>query len=152
MVMWGMTCVLAVQVWHHLHRDCRQGLHEEDKYTWKQVNASEKRGPPATPLSTSQFTLNVLGQETYGSLIAEGWIQGKPCRVTIDIGTSITVAQPDIFAGQPKRKPSRAYVLQTASGETIPLLKEALVKLTLGWRTLMIWLFIAEVWLISHWG
>jgi len=51
--------------------------------------------------------------------------------VTIDTGASVTIARPDIVAGIPERKPSRAYVLQTASGETIPVLKEALVELTL---------------------
>jgi hypothetical protein len=65
--------------------------------------------------------------------------------VTIDTGASVTIARPDIVAGQPKKKPSRAYVLQTASGETIPVLKEALVELTLGQRALRIWVFIAEV-------
>jgi len=38
--------------------------------------------------------------------------------------------RPTIVAAKPERKPSRAYVLQTASGETIPVLKEALVELT----------------------
>jgi len=49
------------------------------------------------------------------------------------------------LAGKPERKPSRAYVLQMASGETIPVLKEALVELTLGQRALRIWVFVAEV-------
>jgi hypothetical protein len=35
--------------------------------------------------------------------------------------------------------------LQTASVETIPVLKEALVELTLGLRTLRIWVFVAEI-------
>jgi hypothetical protein len=35
--------------------------------------------------------------------------------------------------------------LQTASGETIPVLKEALVEMTLGRRTLRIWVFVAEI-------
>jgi hypothetical protein len=50
-----------------------------------------------------------------------------------------------MVTGQPERKPSRAYVLQTASGETIPVLKEALVLLTLGRRALTIWVFVPEV-------
>jgi predicted aspartyl protease len=77
--------------------------------------------------------------------MAEGWIQGKPCRVTIDTGASVTIARPNMVAGQPERKPSRTHVLQTASGETIPVLKKALVELTLGRRALRIWVFIAEV-------
>jgi hypothetical protein len=65
--------------------------------------------------------------------------------VTIDTGASVTTAQPDIVTGQPERKPSRAYVLQTACGETIRVLKEALVELTLGWRALRIWVFVTKV-------
>jgi hypothetical protein len=84
--------------------------------------------PPLTP----RFTLNVLGQGTPDSLLAEGWIQRKACRVIIDTGASVTIARPDIVAGQPERKLSSAYVLQTASGETIPVLTEALIELTLG--------------------
>ena len=63
--------------------------------------------PPASPYSTPRFTLNILGQGRRVSLIAEGWIQGKPCQVTIDTGATVTIARPDIFAGQPERKPSR---------------------------------------------
>jgi len=88
--------------------------------------------------------LNILGQGTPDSLIAEGWIHGKPCQVTIDTGASVTITQPDIVAGQPVRKPSRAYILQNASGETIPVLKEALVELTLGQWATRIWVFVAE--------
>jgi len=76
--------------------------------------------------------------------MAEGWIQGKPCRVTIDTGASVTFARPDMV-GQPERKPSKAYVLQMTFGETIPVLKMALVKLTLERRALRIWVFVAEV-------
>ena len=65
--------------------------------------------------------------------------------MTIDAGASVTIARPDIVAGRPERKPSRAYVLQTASGETLPVLREALVELTLGQRALRIWVFVAEV-------
>jgi hypothetical protein len=65
--------------------------------------------------------------------------------VTINTGASVTIARPDIVAGQPNRKLSRAYVLQTAAGETNSVLKEALVELTLGRRTLRIWVFIAEI-------
>ena len=65
--------------------------------------------------------------------------------MTIDTGTSVTIARPNIVTGKPKRRPGRTYVLQTASGENLPVLKEALVKLTLGRRALRIWVFVAEV-------
>ena len=65
--------------------------------------------------------------------------------MTIDTGASVTIARPDIVAGQPQRKPSRAYILQTASGETIPVLMEVLVELILGRRAMRIWVFVAVV-------
>jgi hypothetical protein len=65
--------------------------------------------------------------------------------VTIDTGGSVTIARTDIVAGKPERRPSRTYVLQTASEETLPVLKEALVELTLGRRALRIRVFVAEV-------
>jgi hypothetical protein len=71
------------------------------------------------------------------SPIAEGWIQVKPCRAAI--------AGPDIVAGQPERKLSRPYVLQTPFGKTIPAVKEALVELTLGRRPLRIWVLVADI-------
>jgi len=43
----------------------------------------------------------------------------------------VTITQPGIVIGQPERKLNRAYILQTGSGETILVLKEAIVKLTL---------------------
>jgi predicted aspartyl protease len=65
--------------------------------------------------------------------------------VTIDTGASATVARPDIVAGLPERDLSWPYVLQTASGEMIPFVKEALVELTIGRRTLRSWVFVADI-------
>jgi predicted aspartyl protease len=65
--------------------------------------------------------------------------------VTIDTGASATVARPDIVAGLPERELSRPYVLQTASGETKPVAKEARVELTMGRRTLRSWVFVADI-------
>ena len=109
------------------------------------MSAGRRRDPPASPPPFPRFTLNVLGRGDTDSLVAEGRIQGKPCRVTIDTGASVTIARPDIVAGQPERRPSRAYVLQTASGETIPVIKQSQVELTLGRRPIRIWVFVAEI-------
>jgi predicted aspartyl protease len=65
--------------------------------------------------------------------------------VTIDTGASATVARQDIVAGLPERELSRPYMLQTASGETIPVVKEAHVELTMGRRTLRSWVFVADI-------
>jgi hypothetical protein len=57
----------------------------------------------------------------------------------------VTIARPDIVAGLPERELSRPYVLQTPSGEKIPVVKEARVELTLGRRCLGIWGFVADI-------
>ena len=56
----------------------------------------------------------------------------------------MTITWPNIVAGQPERKLSGTYVLQTASVETIPVLKGAFVELTLGRWALRIWVFVTE--------
>jgi predicted aspartyl protease/flagellar motility protein MotE (MotC chaperone) len=65
--------------------------------------------------------------------------------VTIDTGASATVARPDIVAELPEKELSRPYVLQTASGRTMPVVKEARVELTMGRRTLRSWEFVADI-------
>jgi len=72
--------------------------------------------------------------------------------VTIDTGASVTIARPDTVEGQAERKPSRAYNLRNASGKTIPVLKEALVELTLGRQAMRNYVFVAEVTNESSWG
>jgi hypothetical protein len=57
----------------------------------------------------------------------------------------VTIARPDIVTELPERELSRPHVLQTASGGTIPIVQEARVELTLGRRTLRIWVFDAEI-------
>jgi hypothetical protein len=43
--------------------------------------------------------------------------------VTIDTEASVTVTRLDITAGLPKRDPVTPYILHTASGETLSILK-----------------------------
>jgi hypothetical protein len=57
----------------------------------------------------------------------------------------VTVVRPDIAAGLPEREPSTKCALQTASGETLPILKEAFVTLTLGRRPLEVRVFVAAI-------
>jgi hypothetical protein len=53
----------------------------------------------------------VLAEWAKGTLTADGWVQERPCRVTIDTGASATVARPDIVSGLPERELSQPYVL-----------------------------------------
>jgi hypothetical protein len=87
----------------------------------------------------------VLAKWTQDSLIADGWIQERPCRVTIDTRASVSIARPNIVAGLPERKPNLLYVLRTTSGETIPVMREAHVELTLGRRSLRISVLVAHI-------
>jgi hypothetical protein len=47
--------------------------------------------------------------------------------------------------GLPERELSQPYVLQTASFETRPVMKEAHVELTMGQRTLRSCVFVADI-------
>jgi predicted aspartyl protease len=104
-----------------------------------------RRGVSEPSITPPRFTVKVLAEWAKGRLTADGWIQEKPCRVTIDTGASATVAIPDIVAGLPERELSRPYMLQTASDETIPVVKEAHVELTIGRCTLRSWVFVADI-------
>jgi hypothetical protein len=46
------------------------------------------------------------------------------------------IAKPDTVTGFPNIEPAWAYMLQVALEKTHPVLKEALVELTLGWHPL----------------
>jgi hypothetical protein len=119
--------------------ECRQRPHEEC-----QISEARRR-PPTSPPSPRRFTLNVLAKGPEDRLIADGWIQEKPCFVTMDAGAFVTVARPDIVVGLPERQPSRQYILQVLSGQTIPIVKKALVDLNLGQRTLKTRVFVADI-------
>jgi hypothetical protein len=50
-----------------------------------------------------------------------------------------------IGVGLPERQPNQSYNLQTVSGEALPILKEAVLKLTLGRYSLNILVFVANI-------
>jgi hypothetical protein len=85
----------------------------------------KRRGVSESSITPTRFTIKVLAEWAKDSLTADGWIQERPCRGTIDTGASATGARPDNVAGLPERELSRTYALQTASGETIPVVKMA---------------------------
>jgi hypothetical protein len=79
------------------------------------------------------------------SLVTQGWVGNKLCRVTVDTGAYIKVARPDITAGWLERQPHPGFTLQTVSGASLPILKEVLLTLTLGRRPLKMWMFVANI-------
>jgi hypothetical protein len=73
--------------------------------------------------------------------------QWQPKHRGIDRGQAIPrdLLHWGITSGLPEKKPSRPYILQAAPGETLPLLKEALVEVTLGRNALRIWLYVTKI-------
>jgi hypothetical protein len=82
---------------------------------------------------------------TENRLVAYGWKQERPRRVTIDAGAFVIVARPDIVVGLSVMRRDPQCVLQVGSGRTIPVVKEALVELTLEQRALKFWVFVADI-------
>jgi hypothetical protein len=48
------------------------------------------------------------------SLVTQGWVDDKLCRVTVDSGAYAMVARLHITAGWPDRQPNPGFMLQTA--------------------------------------
>jgi hypothetical protein len=57
----------------------------------------------------------------------------------------VTITRPDINAGLPKKDLPMWCALQMASGDTLPILKEAFVKMTLGQCPLTTGVFITNI-------
>jgi hypothetical protein len=93
------------------------------------------------PLLPPYYTLSVSTSKDDDSLNTAGHVGGKSCFMAIDT----VIARPDITAGLPERELTRLYVLQMISGETLPILMEVLVELTLGQHPLMTWAFVARI-------
>jgi hypothetical protein len=79
------------------------------------------------------------------SLVTQGWVSDMPCLGAVDTGAYVTVTRPDIADGWPERQPNQRFTLQTVSGETLPILKEVFLSLTLGWHPLEIWVFVTDI-------
>jgi hypothetical protein len=92
---------------------------------------NEEEGPGSIASTTPLRTWHV-GKQRHGSLSAKWWIGDKSYLVSVDIWASVTIARPDTTAVLPVTDLITPYFLQMASGEVLPILKEALVKLTLG--------------------
>lgn len=85
--------------------------------------------------------LVILNVPTRGEMVSYVYNEDQAgvttCLVTTDNGPSIATARPDI-TGLPERKVTQPYILQMASGKTLPALNEVLVKVTLEWYPLWI--------------
>jgi hypothetical protein len=79
------------------------------------------------------------------NLRVNGRIGDKPCIVTIDTGAAVSIARPDMAAGLPEREVTRKTYVRSVSGQIVPILKEALLKLILGKCLLTAWVFVANI-------
>jgi hypothetical protein len=89
------------------------------------------------------YILSTLPRQRDHSQGAEQ-VGDKSCLVTVDAGTSVMITNPDITAILLNRGLTQRYILQMASGETLPTLREVLVELALVWHPLMTWFFHQE--------
>jgi hypothetical protein len=127
--------------------------HQETNGNGDQITTQERTGTvtncrgrtPAYALKSPHYALIDITEKTDTSLVTQGWVGDKPCRVTVDTGAYVTGARPDIAAGWPERQPNPGSTLQTVSGGSLPILKEVLLTLTLGRRPLSMWVFVANI-------
>jgi hypothetical protein len=89
--------------------------------------------------------LTVITENADPSLVTLGWVGDKLCLVTSDTEVYVTVGRPDIATGWPKRELNQCFMLQTVSGEALPILKEVFLTLSLGRRPLKIWVFVTNI-------
>jgi hypothetical protein len=75
----------------HFWKDCRQRPPGEAGQ-----DSRRRRGVSEPSIKPPRYAVKVLAEWAKGSLIADGWVQEKPCRVTIDTGASAIVARPDV--------------------------------------------------------
>jgi hypothetical protein len=126
----------------HLTRDSRQGCPQKDfpevgrRRPEKQLEYTKKE-EFVTSVPPSRYLIT--------NLKAKGRIGDKSCIVTVDTGAAMTVARPDIADGLPEREPLMECYVRTASGHTLPIMKEVLVKLIMGRRPLIKWVCVANI-------
>jgi hypothetical protein len=83
-------------------------------------------------LRPPHYVAIVITERVDPSLITQGWVGGKPYRMTLDTGVYVIVARPNISAGWPEWQPNQCYTLQTVSGEALPIWKAVFLTLTWG--------------------
>jgi hypothetical protein len=83
-------------------------------------------------------------KDGYNSLHAKGLIGGKAYVMTNDTGASVMVVRRDIAIGLPERDPPMKCAVPE-SGETLTILKEALMTLILGQHQQTTWVFVTNI-------
>jgi hypothetical protein len=86
----------------------------------KQTRAGGEGCKTAYSLRPPHFVLTDLKIKRDTSLVTQGWLGDKSCRVTVDTAEYVTVASPDIAAGWPEIETNPGFAQQTLSGESLP--------------------------------
>jgi hypothetical protein len=94
---------------------------------------------PASALSTQRHALTAISENIDTSLVTQGWIDDKPCLVTVDTGGVCD----RVHARHCYRMARKAA--EPTSWEALPVLKEVYVTLTLGRLPLKVWVFVANI-------
>jgi hypothetical protein len=132
----------------HLSRDCRdtaETLARRKSAKVTEMGRETMKKAPVQLFLPPRYTLGVSQKHGHDSMNTQVGIGDKSCLIHTDTEASVTIAIPDITTGLPERDLTTSYVLQMASGETLPISKEALITLTLGRRPLTTWVFVAKI-------
>jgi hypothetical protein len=89
---------------------------EMSRYSDQRSRAGRTGRMPAYALKPPHYALTDITGINDISLVTQGWVGNKPCRVTVDTGAYVTVARPDIATGWPERQPHTGFTLQTVWG------------------------------------
>jgi hypothetical protein len=95
------------------------------------------------PLGTSLWRTYSVSR--VDSICAQGRIGNMSFLVTVDTGASVAIVRPDIAAGLHQKNLIRPCFLKTASRETQPMKKRALMEMTLGQVPIRIWALLGVV-------
>ena len=108
--------------------------------------AGQSSAGPSTALS--KFDIFKTGSIHGGSdsLIVSGTIQGRPCEITVDTGSNISIVRPDVLQGvsQDLICPVNSC-LRTVTGERAPIHGKGQLQLRIGSRVIPQELWVADI-------
>lgn len=77
------------------------------------------------------ITLSLSLRKVDPNQITQGWVDDKPCLVSVGTEVYVTVARPDIAAGWSQRQENQRYTLQNVSGKALSILKKVFLTIIL---------------------
>lgn len=101
--------------------------------------------PSELNLTPPQETKKYIICHNIHYIVREGWIGDKPCYVTVQTGSYVTVERPHIAARRSESHPNQRFTLHAVSAKVFPVLKEVFLDLNLRRCPLKIWSFVSNV-------